>query len=316
MESGTISAIIPTIGRAESLRRLLDSLAAQSRQPDEVIIADGSCGEEVRRVVEHAEWAERGLPVRRVVVRPPNAVSQRRAAIAQSRGEYLLFLDDDVVLDRECVTEMRLTIEDAADMVAVIADFSNQSWPGPTTVWRWYLRWCCGVREGQWQGQVIGPLLRFGYVPSPVQPMPMQWIGTGNSLVRRAAYEQVGGFSDLFLRRCTMNEDVDLGLKLGRVGRMVICPAARLAHMQAPGGRLPTAAVAEDDLYNRYLILRRTQNRRRMSAFGLVVLYFVVETSSNLAGCLRRLQANEFGLRLLGRLRALGRILCGPFPAL
>src|SRR5262249_43140927 len=161
--------------------------------------------------------------VRHLVIQPPNAVRQRQAAISNSSSEYLLLLDDDVVLDTECVDEMMRVMSSATDVVAVMADLSNQSWPSPTALWYCYLRYWCGMAEGGWQGRVIGPLLRFGYTPTPANPVAMEWLGTGNSLARRAAYDQVGGFSDFFLHRCTMNEDVDLGLKLGRVGRMLLC---------------------------------------------------------------------------------------------
>lgn len=302
-----ISAIVPTIGRPEALTQLLESLAAQSCTPDEVLVADGSGGSAVARVVDDPRWAGHGLRVRRIAVMPPNAVRQRQAAIAEASGSLLLLLDDDVVLEPQCVEAMARQIA-APGIVAVTADFNNQEWSSPTTLWRWYLRWWHGLREGDWQGRVIGPLLRFGYRPSPAGPAPMEWLGSGNSLVRREAYDRAGGFSDFFLHRSTINEDVDLGLKLARVGRIVLCPSARLAHMHAPGGRVSPAVAAEDDLYNRYLILRRTQGASGGQAFALAVLYFTVETASNLLGCLLRLRTNGIGTRTAGRLRALARM--------
>lgn len=308
MPTPSVSAIIPTIGRAESVRRLLDSLLAQRRRPDEVVIADASDAGEVRAVAEDPRWSGAGLEVRHLPVSPANAVRQRQEAIAASRGEFLLLLDDDVVLETDCVEQMVKAIS-APGIVAVTADFSNQAWSGPTMLWRWCLLYLYGLREGEWQGKVIGPLLRFGYRPSPATAMPMQWLGAGNSLVRRDAYDRAGGFSDFFLYRCTMNEDVDLGLKLGRVGGIVLCPAARMAHLHAPGGRVPAAVAAEDDLYNRYMILRRTVGRSAPAAFGLVCLYVAVETLGNVGGSLRRLQGAGFAARLSGRLKALARIL-------
>ncbi len=82
----SITAIIPTIGRAESLRALLDSLAAQTHKPDEVIIADASNDPETARCIE----AEARLAVKRIHVAPPNAVRQRMAAIDLAHGDNLL----------------------------------------------------------------------------------------------------------------------------------------------------------------------------------------------------------------------------------
>jgi GT2 family glycosyltransferase len=152
-------------------------------------------------------------------------------------------------------------------------------------------------------------LLRFGFNPAPQNPEPMDWLGSGSSMVRRAAFLSVGGFSDFFLHRCTINEDVDLGLKLRRAGRILFCPGARMAHHHAPGGRVTKFLAAEDDLFNRYFILRRTIGQHFLRAFGLVVLYFGVETLSQFLGCVRRLNFRGFAGQLGGRLRAFGRIL-------
>ena len=305
--SSSISAIVPTIGRRESLITLLDALAAQTRRPDEVVIADGSGGTAIRDVVDDPRWAARGLDVHYLHISPPNAVRQREAAIAQSRGTLLLMLDDDVVPEPACVAALVDCLQTHA-AVAVGANFSNQQWPRPTTLWRWYLRLLHGITDDAWQGRVIGPLLRFGYAPTPSGAARMEWVGSGHSLVRRDSFERVGGFSDFFLHRSTVNEDVDLGLKLARVGPIFLCPQARMAHLEAPGGRLPVRIVAEDDLFNRYVILRRTVGHRRAAAIALALTYFIVETLSGLSASARRLRSNGFGSRFAGRVRALARI--------
>jgi len=313
MSAGLISVIVPTIGRPESLTLLLDSLASQSRLPDEVIVADGSLDDGVQHVVAQPGWASRGLNVRRIVVQPPNAVSQRMAAIAESRGDFLLLLDDDVILESDCVEQLVTALAADAQVVGAFADFNNQPWPQPTRAWRFYMRYVLGMADGSWQGKVVGPLLRFGYDPAPRRAAPIEWLGTCNTMIRRSAYDRVGGFSNFFLHRCTINEDVDLGLKMSKIGTVMFCPAARLGHFHASGGRVSPAVAAEDDLYNRYLVMRRTQGRSAPSAFGLVLLYFAIETTSNLGGSVRRLRRNGFGARLGGRLRALGRIVLSAF---
>ena len=303
----TSGAIVPTIGRITSLTVLFESLAAQTRRPDEVVVADGSSGADVKQLVTSPRWREHGLDLRYVHVDPPNAVGQRKAAIAHARGTLLLLLDDDVVPEPACVAALVQCLE-SNDAVAVGADFSNQDWPPPTTLWRWYLRLWHGMSRGEWQGRVIGPLLRFGYHPLPPHAARMEWLGAGHTLMRRDAYEQAGGFSEFFLHRSTVNEDVDLGLKLGRIGRLFLCPAARMAHVQEPGGRASIRMVAEDDLYNRYCIMRHTQQRSRLAAASLAVTFVVVETLSGIFASARRLRGNGFGPRLAGRLTALMRI--------
>lgn len=298
-----ISAIVPTVGRIDSLNALLDSLVSQTCPVAEVIIA--SADEKTCELIHERD----GLVVRCLSVSPPNAVRQRMAAIDIASGEHLLLLDDDVVLEPDCVQHMLALMETMPEVAAVTADFSNQTWPEPTRIWQLYLRRVLGLDHDAWQGRVVGPLLRFGFNPVPRTPRPMEWLGSGSSLVRRSAFISAGGFSDFFLHRCTINEDVDLGLKLRRTGRIIFCPDARMAHHHAPGGRVTRFLAAEDDLFNRYFIMRRTLGMSFLRAFGLVVLYFGVETTSQFLGCLRRLSFRGFVAPLSGRLRAFGRIL-------
>ena len=308
----SISVIVPTIGRPASLRDMLASVREQTFGVHEVVVADGSSTEEIAEVVNDC-LRRGGLDVKHVRVSPPNAVRQRRVAIESASGDYLLFLDDDVILEPECVEELIRVLRNDQGAVSSFADFNNQSWPMPTRAWRLYLRTVLGMKEGEWQGRVLGPLLRFGFGPTPTQPVDIEWLGTCNSMVRRSAYLQAGGFSDFFLHRCTMNEDVDLGLKIARLGRIVFCPKARMGHFHAPGGRVSAAIAAEDDLYNRYLVMRKTQGLSAARAFGLIVLFFSVETASSLLGALIRLQFQGAVARLWGRVRAMVRIVFGHF---
>lgn len=311
MIEASISAIVPTIGRPASLAELLRSLSIQTTKPREIIIGDASGADATRQVIDDPEWKQCGLNICRVAVSPPNAVRQREAAIAASDGEFLLLLDDDVVLEPDCVEQMLKLLRQHGDVVAVMANFTNQEWPQPTRFWRFYLRSVCNFREGEWQGQVVGPLLRFGYHPVPDSPREMQWLGTGNSLIRRAAFIQAGGFSDFFLHSSTTNEDVDLGLRLAQLGRILLCPAARMIHHQSPAGRPSLASAAEGDLNNRFLVLHRTCKMSASRSFFLVFLYFVGETISNGLGCIVRMTFTGFFARFRGRLRAITKLVRG-----
>jgi GT2 family glycosyltransferase len=304
----SISAVVPTIGRAESLARLLASLAAQTHRVDEVVVADGSSDGASEAVTSDARWEHAGLTVRRVTVQPPHAVRQRETAIAASGGELLLLLDDDVELEPACVAEMLHALESDPAAVAVMADFNNQAWAMPTRAWRIYLRLAHNLTDGAWQGRVIGPLLRYGFYPPPQATRRCEWFATGNSLIRRGAFERAGGFSDFFLHRSTMNEDVDLSLRMARQGHILFCPHARLGHFHDPGGRVSPQQAAEDDLFNRFHILHRSAGRSRSAARCLVLLFAVVESASNLAGAVLRGRWGHCRSLLRGRTAALGHI--------
>lgn len=307
----TVSVIVPTIGRPGSLKELLSSLRAQTRAPLEVIVADASGGNEVAAVLEACSATAPAFSIKRLQVEPPSAVRQRIAAIRASSGEMLLLLDDDVVLEADCIEEMIRAFGSEERVVGVFADLINQDWPAPTTAWRIFLRLCFGVRDGEWQGAVVGPLMRFAFVPRPTRNMPMKWIGAGNSMIRRASYEECGGFSNFFLHRSSINEDVDLGIKLARIGTILFCPAARMSHFHAPSGRVSVGMASEDDVFNRFNVLVHTVGDPLWLAFSKVATYCAVESASNLVGSARRRRLADFVPRTKGRVKALLRIIVG-----
>ena len=302
-----VSVIVPTIGRPESLGRLLDSLVRQTAVPREILIADASATGDTASVASNPVWLQRGLGIRHLCVSPPNAVSQRVAAINASRGDYLLLLDDDVELEPNCIEEMLRGMQSAPNVVAVVADISNQRWSGPTRAWRLYMRVVLGLRDGEWEGRVVGPLLRYGFHELRERPAMMEWIGTGTTLVERGAYDRCGGFSDFFLHRSSLNEDVDLGIKLRRQGTILFWPPAQLAHYHAAAGRESVAILAEDDVYNRFQIMRNTMAIGAVKAFFHALTYVSIETTSNIAGGLARGNFENLFARAFGRVKGLAR---------
>ena len=202
-----------------------------------------------------------------------------------------------------------MALEQDRHAVAVMADIVNQPWPMPTRAWKLYLRLVHGVTDGNWQGRVIGPLLRFGFNPVPKKTTPCEWIATCNSLVQKKAFLKVGGFSNFFLHRSTMNEDVDLGMRLNRIGRLLYCPRAKLGHFHDPAGRVSPRRSAEDDLFNRFHVLVRRRTASRAQAMALVATFFLIETLSNVAGSIRRLQWGPTGTLAVGRLSGLWKII-------
>ena len=130
--------VIPTKDRGEDLRRMLRSLVAQTRLPDQVIVVDGS-GVEVSWCA--AEFPE--LKIDYVRMLPPSLSAQRNAGMAMLRAEitHAGYLDDDVVLELDAVYEMAsfwggaaLDVGGAAFNVVNGASSSSSALPRTSTV--------------------------------------------------------------------------------------------------------------------------------------------------------------------------------------
>src|SRR5512141_173608 len=90
-----ITLVSTVLNEARSIGQLLDSIVAQTRLPDEVIICDGGSTDNTIDLLR----AERRFPLR-VIERPGANISQgRNIAIAAASGEIIACVDAGVRLD-------------------------------------------------------------------------------------------------------------------------------------------------------------------------------------------------------------------------
>jgi glycosyltransferase involved in cell wall biosynthesis len=90
-----ISVIATVLNEGESIRRLMDSLVAQTCPPDEVVIVDGGSRDHTVAILN--EYAGH-LPLRVVVEAGCNISTGRNRAIAAAKGEIIAATDAGVVL--------------------------------------------------------------------------------------------------------------------------------------------------------------------------------------------------------------------------
>lgn len=107
-----VSLILTVLNEAGSLRPLLVSLAAQTRSPDEIVVADGGSTDGTLDILQDAERAGH-LPIR-VVAAPNTNISQgRNAAIRITTGEVIAVTDAGVRADERWLEELIKPFEGA-----------------------------------------------------------------------------------------------------------------------------------------------------------------------------------------------------------
>jgi GT2 family glycosyltransferase len=95
----TIAIIVTTYQRPLALDRVLAALAAQTRLPDEVVIADDGSGMETADLIK--SWQNRfPCPLLHVWQEDQGfrAAQSRNRAVAAARSDYLVFLDGDCLV--------------------------------------------------------------------------------------------------------------------------------------------------------------------------------------------------------------------------
>ena len=105
-----VSVIATVLNEGTSIEQLLESLAGQSRPPDEVVIVDGGSTDDTLPTLQ--SWAASGrLPVK-IVVRPGANISQgRNAAIGAATGDVIASTDAGVRLEPDWLEALAAPFE-------------------------------------------------------------------------------------------------------------------------------------------------------------------------------------------------------------
>ncbi|HEU4711522.1 MAG TPA: glycosyltransferase [Pyrinomonadaceae bacterium] len=93
-----VSVIVPVRDEEDSIRELLDSLVAQTRPPDEIVITDGGSTDATPEIIE--EYGRNGLPVKLIRAGAALPGRGRNLAAAEAHCEWLAFTDGGIRLDK------------------------------------------------------------------------------------------------------------------------------------------------------------------------------------------------------------------------
>jgi glycosyltransferase involved in cell wall biosynthesis len=191
-----VSVVLATNRVSDYLAEALESVGRQRRRPVElIVVVNGVTDDEpilttVRKIV----------PTALVLTVPhPNVSAARNLGIARANGEYVAFLDDDDRWHPERAAVQAAALDAAPEAVASYCGMRVIDEAGSVL-----------VEADQEQVDRLGIARRATGVSSP------------NLIVRRSALDLVGGFHPEF----TQAEDLDLVLRLARLGEFVFVPGA------------------------------------------------------------------------------------------
>jgi glycosyltransferase involved in cell wall biosynthesis len=189
-----VSVIATVLNEGPAIRRLLDSLADQSRPPDEVVIVDGGSSDDTLSILR--DWAAAGRLPLRILEQPGANISQgRNAAIAAASGELIVSTDAGVRLEPDWLAQL-------------IAPFGQPRGAAPTTqatvsvVAGWFVADPHTLFETA-MGATVLPALR--------DVRPASFLPSSRSVAfRQEAWQAVGGYPE-WLDYC---EDLVFDLRL------------------------------------------------------------------------------------------------------
>ena len=227
-----ISVIIPTYNRNEMVERcvksVVEALGALGDRPlpGEVIVVDDCSPVPVKL----------DLPGVKVIRNAKNcfqAVSRNNGAKV-AKGEYLLILDDDNIVDKNIFKELLAAFE-RHPRAALIAPMAVHQRPGSEN-----LIWTLGSDFSHWTSQPKDYCPNLPLSKLPPEPIDNPTTYSPNAfMVKREAWDKVGGMDESFVQ---IYEESDFGWRLIEAGyEAYIATRARTDHY----GYLEKGCVSE-----------------------------------------------------------------------
>lgn len=223
-----ISIVFSCHNRGTYLRLALTSLIRQTRLPDEVIVIDDCSSTPIAPHIEDAVRRLRAMGVETVVLRSRRELglgAARGVGARLSRGDAVVFLDDDVVASRTLVEEYEKAFERGCDIVA--GSVHPLYMPRGIELPRW------------WDERVLGGMVAVrNDIAFARARTPADYVYGCNFGVQKRVLESVRGFKPWLGRvggTLLSGEEWDLVARaLARGFRVCFAPRAAVLHVVPP----------------------------------------------------------------------------------
>jgi GT2 family glycosyltransferase len=270
MEKLSTSIVIVTKNRPDRIIRCIQSIFAQTLLPDEVVIVDSSDTDELKSRLGKFQ----GKPTIKYLHAKTNMTRARNLGILNSVGDVVVFLDDDVVLDRKYIEEIvRVFQNDPEKRVGgatgnILCKNSLRTSAMQVLGAVFFLS-----RYGNGKFQLSGqPTLAHGD-----KIMKIEFLSGCNMAFRREVLEEFKFDEKLDGTRCV--DDVDISYRVSRKYENIYTPLAKLIHNGPPVRREEEYMRIRDATRNYYYVFKKNfpQTPKYKSAFWWAVVGAFVE---------------------------------------
>jgi len=260
-----LAIVVPTIGRYEELRRMLRSAAAQTRLPDEVIIAgEGEGNEQVAR-----EFPE--LHAKFINLPGSSICDARNAGMEAARpdADLIGFFDDDIVLEPQCFEALlRFWDSGTPDLGGLGCNLMNGA---PMFARR--LKGLPVVSRLGLYDTAPGAVLRSGFhtmMPGLDRDLYVRWLPSWAVVYSRKVLEEFR--FDEWFESYSYLEDLDLSYRVSRKYRLAMVAGARFYHYPSRLGRPDPYLFGKKEVLNRlYFVSKHPELSRPLCCLALTI---------------------------------------------
>ena len=262
-----ISVVIPTRDRLSELNDLMRTFLDQTTMPFQVIIVDGSRTESARKVASSffVNFETRDCQLIYLHERLNGLAAARNFGVKFAKGDAILFLDDDTLLDRDVIHELSNFLRNNETALGVgplvilgrklLSDklSSGNVWRilAKTMMMQYWEKNRLGVRRS---GETIMP-------SSLTRPIIAQRL-LGGAMCYRASVFKKYSF-DTNLKRWSYLEDLDFSYRVqkGNPNSLYAIPQGKVLHKASPVSRMDADLLTQMMVVYRFYVFFKNQSR-------------------------------------------------------
>lgn len=246
--------VICTHDRPEHLHRVVQTVLAQSRPADELVIVKDAPGPIDPELARQASAA--GVTLTAVYTERPSLPASRNRGMDVAGGEVVLMLDDDMILPPDFLARLLALYE--ADPDQCVAGIGAV--PVSVTISRWPDRLWNALSTALGRERWVPRRWAARSVRLPValrdQLVPVRRLAGGTISLRRivAKTERFDGT----LSGYALGEDREFCYRVGQRHGLFLCPSLHIRHENAPLGRPEAKALGRMYVSNTFHIAARS----------------------------------------------------------
>jgi len=247
----SLTVVIPTYNRAESLKKCFDSLRKQTDKDFDVLIIDGGSTDRTQEVIK--QFAKK-LIIRLIIDKTPHLSFIRDLGWRKAKGEIIAGIDDDVIVSKNWIKLIKQALRDKAiggvtgptvipeKLLANRDVFLFHTTRNPflkllgEVYFKLFLqgeKYAVGkiYPSGAWSpGSNLPQALKLK------KPIEVDYLEACNFTVRRKTLKEIGGY-DLNYKETSEWCEIDLAFRIRRAGyRLLFEPKIAVKHQVDPGG--------------------------------------------------------------------------------
>jgi len=251
-----VSVIIPTKNRIQDVIRATNSILIQTTLPSEIIIVDSSDTKALNNRLKKFKK----LRIRYFYTKPGRCF-QRNYGIKKSKGDILIFLDDDVILDKDYIKEIMRVFETYPYKIGGVTSRQKLKKITPLKkisllAYNTFLKifFIGGNKEGNFQPS--------GF-PSPFPPdiwkiKKCEFLYGFSMAFKKEVIKEFNGF-DKNLEKYSgiVGEDDDIAYRVSQKYQNYFTPFAKLIHNESPRARDNNFSVMKNGVRQYHYLFKK-----------------------------------------------------------